>query len=394
MLFLLFLACFFEKSVAAFDEYLFFSQSEQQETNTSRLLDSEYFSDVLTYQMPWAMQSHFLKKDKVFDMSVGSLSGTRFMSQYRLKIDQEIAKDLTFRLIYAEKKDLELSRENLLMELQYRINNLISFAAYTQLESLKKENDLGVATIVHLAPELNLRLFATIVDFSFNKRTEDAEREIRSTKQYGAVLRWLPAETSVDFLEIYATVQTPLERIDLLQNKTYLFRETRAGTRGVYKLNENSQKINWDLSYRYFNESEVLPVSEAEQGLWRSQAWNAWVQLENPKTIFGLATFFRNWHFNGNQMDQTYYLPHFWYKIDGDQNNEGTYRIGYEATFYDAAGAESLRSALNQGHRLEHRANLRYSIVFSERAQLHLQFSADLDHLSWEGGNGQFQVFF
>lgn len=84
-------------AAAQFEEYGYFSESEISEINRPSLLDSEYFSDIFTYRMPNSMHSSFLRSSRVYNLSIGSLSQTRFATQQRLKLDTKLNSHLVFR---------------------------------------------------------------------------------------------------------------------------------------------------------------------------------------------------------------------------------------------------------------------------------------------------------
>jgi hypothetical protein len=390
-LFLIFFL-FSTSAFAAFEEYLYFSESEQAETNSPRRIDSEYFSDILTYSLPLQMQARYLRSTSAYDLTVGSLGSTRFATQQRLRLDHQLNEHFTLRLLYIEKKDFEQSLQHFIVELQYHMNAFWTMAGFTELQSLKQGNDVGLASVFHLSDDLQVRFFMTAVDFSFNLRVEDNIRSTSNTYHYGFISRWIPSGESEEFAELYLTAHTPVNRDLLDLGSTYFFRDTRTGLRGRHTLNQPSEFLNWDVNYRYAAESELSPPSESPQGIWKNDQWNLLLQYENNDWLLGVASYLRKWDIGGTDVIQDNYLPHIWRKIYW--GGEDTLRLGYEVTMSNTTGPQHLRSPSDVNKSTEHRANLRYSINFNERAYLHLQLSADMDDLGWEGGNGQFQYLF
>ena len=73
-----------------FPEYRTLQADEVNELQAADKIDSEYQSDVLTFQKPFAWEYLWLKNNRAFDFSIGSLSGKRFAVENRLKIFAEL----------------------------------------------------------------------------------------------------------------------------------------------------------------------------------------------------------------------------------------------------------------------------------------------------------------
>jgi hypothetical protein len=379
---------------AQFEEYSFFSESEIREINTPLLIDSEYFSDIHTYRLPVSMSNTFHRKDKVYDLSIGSLSRTRFATQHRLKVDSKIGENTTFRLVYLEKKNLEESMNHLLLELQYRLSSLLRVAGYTQLLSEKKWNDFGAAAIVDWNSNHSLRFYVGATDSSFNKRTESNDVDREKAYVYGFVGRLLTEEDN-SFFEYYAQVQTPIQRVFLDEAKEYTFRETKFGTRGVMALSSLGGMLNFDFSYKHRWEGEQgAGADPLYSGLWKSSQYDLLTQYENTLWLVGVSGFLRDWNVRSTNVNLDTIQPHFYYKWTSDRLGGEFLRLGYEVSINEWEGPQELRTPPDRNRDWEHRANLRYTINFNSNAFLHLFLTADLDDPSWEGGNGIFQIVF
>jgi hypothetical protein len=388
------LAVFYSKmALAQFEEYGYFSESEINEVNTPLLLDSEYFSDILTYRMPFSMHANFLRSDRVFDLSIGSLSRSRFATQYRLKIDTKLNSALTFRLAYAEQKDFEQSINHSILELQYRLNSFLSLVGYTELKSEKKWNDIGTALLFDFEKNHSLRLYVAWMDFSFNKRTENNESDSRSSVAYGFVGRLLDDENS-SFLEYYARVQSPLSR-NLESGANYAHRDSKLGVRGTQVLSTADQQLHFDVSYKYRTEGiQQTGSTDRTNGFWRSHSFDSLLQYEYAHWTFGVLSVLRDWEINNEKIKAQTHSPHIWYDFNANKADTNQFRVGYEVSFHSISGSADLRTPPDRNKDVEHRGNLRYTIYFNENAFLHLYFTADLDDQSWEGGNGTFQILF
>lgn len=379
---------------AQIEEYGYFSESEIGDINSSLLIDSEYFSDILTYRFPLSLDNTFLRNDKVYNLTVGSLSRTRFATQQRLKIDTQLNDHFKFRIIYNEKKDLEQSINHLVLELQYRMNSMLSLVGYTELMSEKKFTDYGTALLIDLQPAHQIRFFVTAIDNSFSKRTEANEEDLSKTYAFGAVGRLLNTNSN-DFLEYYARFQNDLERRFTFSEQVYSFGENKLGFRGQKQIRNESRYFNFDVSFKRRLEGiEAFDPSTADEGVWRSRQWDILFQYEDPHFVYGLAGFFRTWRKDLSVVDSQTYLPHLWYKITSSNSELENFRLGYELSIHNINGPMELQTPMDRNRDMEHRGNLRYSIYFSQTSFLHLQFTADLDDFSWEGGNGTLQILF
>lgn len=382
-------------SFAQFEEYNYFSESEIGEINSPLQIDSEYFSDILTYRMPLSADNSFHRSERVYDLSIGSLSASRFATQHRLKVDTNLNDSLTFRVAYFEKKDLEQSLNHMILELQYKMNSLISLVGYTELVSEKKWNDFGLATLVNLSNDHVLRLYVTAVDSAFTKRTEINEKDESSPYVYGLVGRLLDSEREDIFLEYYARVQSPLQRRFLDRQSEYSYKETRVGSRGRQHLFSDSDYFNFDLNYKRREEGQLaLGSSVAESRIWSSHQWDALLQYENLKWIYGIAANIREWQSEGADVQSQTYLPHLWYKLRNESAEKENLRLGYELSWNHADGPMQFRTPEDRNREFEHRGNLVYILHFNRNAFFNLLLTADLDDLSWEGGNGTLQIFF
>lgn len=379
---------------AQWHEYSQFSESESNILNSPLQIDSEYHSDMLTYRLPFSMASRFLKESKVFDITTGSLSGTRFATQQRLKIDQSLTTNLTLRLVYFDKEDFEQSHQLSLIELQYSLIDWLSVATYTNFASEKKHNDLGVALILTPESDMHLRLFATISDYSFNKRTELNEKDLETSKTFGLVARWLPLDSTLRedsrFIEFFVSHQTPVKRYNFDNLSMYDFKEQKLGALGRWSVFEKSF-VNFDLSYKRRKEGFLEP---ANHQIWNSHFWDILLQFEDPRWIVGVSNTWRDWQNGSEGSQQRFLLPHVWLKWGHDQFSQETWRLGLESTWSYMRGSSVIMPPESILREFEHRVNLRYSIHFNEKASLHLLLTGDIDDPSWEGGNGQFQIYF
>lgn len=146
-----------------------------------------------------------------------------------------------------------------------------------------------------------------------------------------------------------------------------------------------------DLSYKNRREGLLTPLDDQ---FWQSHHWDALLQLEDSRWIVGVSNTWRDWQNGSEGSHQRFLLPHLWLKWGSDQFAQETWRLGLESTWAYMRGSTVIMPPEYVLREFEHRINLRYSIRFNEKATLHLLLTGDLDTPSWEGGNGQFQIYF
>ncbi|MBY0314218.1 MAG: hypothetical protein K2Q26_01775 [Bdellovibrionales bacterium] len=387
----LFLLSALSSAYGTMPEYNFFSEEETTEVSTSRRIDSEYFSDILAYRNDMQSEYGFLKSERAFFFNVGSLSRSRFSTLHRLKIQQQVSDGVRVQLVYLGNDNLEEQLKNLVLEASFKMTNGIQLIGYTQLSGAKKYNDFGAAVEVAVDEGHTLRLFTTLIDPSFTLRTEESERDLKSSTQYGFVGRWLHT-TEENFVEYYGTLQSPLIRVHDDRNTRYEYKESRLGLRGRFG---QERIINFDVRYVSRTEGLIDPLSSsADQGIWTRRGLDLLLQNERSSWIYGVAGHVRRWEHNSETLNQQFILPHVWYRSLNAFRDKDEWRLGYEVTLYRMSGEGALFPPTDLVKYQEHRLNARYTIAWSEFCHLHLTASGDVDSFSWEGGNGRLEWYF
>jgi hypothetical protein len=369
------------------DQFLFFDDREISEINRASLIDGEYYSDVLAYRLSSNNQLKFFQSKEAYDISVGSMNSTQFISQQRLKLDKEITKKLHFNLFYAEKDDFELLRSHLLPGLRYEINKTWFLSASTSLFSEKSQNDLRFAVGYGINPFHKISFFYTLTDFSFNERTRTNNKNLKATNSFGIIGR--VSSDASEFMEYYLIRNTELNRLLSDSGSIYTFQETRLGIRGIKAL--RSFKINYEIDL--FDGKEGLLSGQSDQPVERSGA-RILSQVQRVRWIFGLEYNYRSWRETAGNVHHRNYMPHLWYHLPLGSKLESI-DLGLESSIHEARGDLSLRKDSDQEDSVVNsRFNLRLNFPFSKKAFLNLLLSLDLDDGSWEGGGGQFQMIF
>lgn len=383
---LLFTFCF-SKTSQAFDESLFFFDSEEIDyINNASLIDGEYYSDILAFRLSLRDHFNFVKAENGYDIAVGSISSKRFMTQQRLKLSHQISDALTFKAKYIERENFEISRSHFIVGLNYLINERWDVEFNTSLFSEKNENDLGFSTKYKLTLNHSLKLFFNFPDFSFNERVQENVENKKST-------------TNIGFKGSYNTDSNHLVEYYIFNNSRLKREFVDSGN--IYELSEVRLGVNSILNYPSFKIGSLIESWNGEEGLYQNSNIEVWSrrglrslhQLYIQNWIFGVELNWRSWELNNEKVIHQNLMPHVWYK----RNFKGLIDyidFGLEASFHKSAGNFNLRKETDKNSDINSRFNMRIGFEFSKISFLNFLLSLDIDDGSWEGGGGQFQVLF
>lgn len=421
-----------------FPEFRSLTEAESSRLDDTLLIDSEYQSDVVTYLNPLAWDTDFYRSPSAFDFTLGSLSGQLFLQYSRLKIERRLLTDLLFRFNYFEQRDHDTDQRATILELIKRLNKTFSLSLYGEPSYYKRENDFGVAALVYPSARHEIRIFHTWVDLT---RAEHNDRpdsfvtgnEPRSmgivgrctgclgfSREQGQTETGLETTTisrhDEDWLQYFVRIETPTRWLFPLDSYEYQY-EFYSGGISTRLAPPTSHDLFINMRFEVSRKIErFLPNSDTStvnnSGLER-QLIESLVSVELPpfslfgaSAVFepGLGWFHRRWiAVDGAMLEQRNLLPLAWLKFKGRESSDGRsdqIHLGYEATFFSSEGDERLRASGSRNWVVEHRGNLRYEIPFEDNALVSLALTADLDALFghgggfFEGGNGQFRVFF
>jgi|GEM_PF-3199206 len=377
-----------------FSDFEHLSDSEGDELMRPHLIDSEYQSDILTFEVPIAWNLPWLLNTSVFQYSAGSLSSTRFGTWGRFKLEKPLSEKTFFRLSYVDRGDYISHRQSFIFELGYKVSSAFRLTAYGQPDTRKSEDDIGLAAEWHWSPSHWLRVFHTWVDFSHNKRNEASDFYEQRPKSYGVV--WRKASAQGSFHEVALRHDTKSVRV---------FEEPVAGQYaqegiffsllGRYQLSPrlNFLQLKTEVSH-FFEEDTRTPTFGVDA--WKLDRASVWVQhsQENsPLPLYGLKYVYNEWQGALGNVIHNGFMPHLWLTLFKNTKHNG--RLGYEATWHRGQGPKSLRSLNDLNDTWQQRLNYRHEIRFSPEASLQFLLSFDLDAIDrspWEGGNLRFHM--
>lgn len=396
------LLCFLPHlSQAVFFEYMHLSEGEQRELNPPRLIDSEYQSDKMTYEIPVQWQHSWHSQKQSFQYSAGSLGPTRFSTRGRFRLRENIIEDFFFQLAFVDYADFEMDRQAFIFEFGYQFNEWISLNVYGQPATLKREDDVGVATEISFSENSQLRLFHTWVDFTHNKRNEEDDFYEEEPSSIGAVWRWWSTPEDEEIIELGFRHDSQTTRIYPESGRIYSFSGTYLTFMQRKKISNQFDYLNIHLEASQGHEGDnVRPDQSAER--WDSKRLSFLLQHQNDHqlvSLYGIKKVHIHWESAQGSVIHNSLLPHFWVPIYRSRTGGISHQwlAGLETTWHRGRGPIELRGINDFDNRFEHRLNFRYQLLAFDRSELTLLLSFDLDSLAdspWEGGNMMYRMHF
>jgi hypothetical protein len=383
-----------------FFEYQHLGEREQRELNSPRLIDSEYQSDKMTYELPLQWQYDWLNESKIFQYSAGSLGPTRFSTRGRMRLRENLNESLYFQLSFLDYGDFETDRQSFVFEFGYRLQSWLSLAIYGQPSSFKSEDDIGLATEIQFSSTNTLRLFHTWVDFSHNKRNEGTDFYQSQPGSVGAVWRWWSSAEDQEYMELALRHDFNTQRVFVDTPRVYSFEGTFINWMQRKKLGPGDY-LQWQLEASSSFEGDTLNTDQGVER-WDTRRLSFLVQHQNDDqwvSLYGIKKVHVHWESSQGHVIHNSLLPHFWVPFyrshkDGLRHE---WLVGLETTWHRGQGSQALRGINDFDRRFEHRFNLRYQLQINERAHLTVLGSLDLNdpiQSPWEGGNMQYTQYF
>lgn len=409
-----------------FPEFHSLSEAEATQFDSTRLIDSEYQSDFVTYMLPLEWDPQFYQERAPFNFSLGSFSNIHFFENSRLKLKQDLSPRLAIKFTYFQQRNLEEDQTHAVLELIQMLTEKISFSIYGEPSLFKRENDLGFAFV--LTPSLNheIRVFHSWIDLTRNEHNDRSDYFLKGAEpeSWGLVGRYGGSKTGRsekrdekwDWLEYFVRWETPTKWRFPDTSSEYGYEGFCSGFSARY-INAVDRKVVTNLRAqvsRKFESSQ--PVSNS------SSIALASLDRRKLETYFsfqikdismlgthveiepGLGWFHRKWLNNkDDHLEHRNLTPVLWLRFDGPARNHDSRDIialGYDSTVFSSSGSASLAANELKSWSVEHRVNFRYSFSFSNHSELNLLVSGDVDSVFrgsgglFEGGQGQFRTFF
>jgi hypothetical protein len=386
-------------TLAYYPEYGHLTPQEQEEINAPRLIGSEYESDRLTYQFLSSWHGDFMANEESFQYTAGSLGPTRFFTQGRMRFRKSLNKTFDFQLAYMSEGSLRLNRQSLIFEFFYKPTSWLHLSLYGEPSTLKKQDDIGVASTFLFSAQSQLRLFYTWVDFSHNKRNEAPDRYDSLPASAGAVWRWYQRDS---YLQSSLRHDFHTKRA-YSSGRIYQFGRTEAQILSRHALSPGRETfLQTEFNYSRGFEADTQN-RDGSIDRWENEAVDGLMQLQFPAAFFrlvGLRILYSQWDSDQGRVIHNDILPHLWVAAweGASAGTPNHFDLGYEFTWHRGQGPMSLRSTLDERDKLEHRMNARYRYETSEGTSFNVLLTFDLDEFgggeTWEGGAMQFATRF
>lgn len=159
--------------------------------------DSEASSDFLTYQRPLLWDAAWYRNERVFDLSVGSISSKQFLTYQRMKLHADLTDNIEFRFHWLEERDFEQDRSDMPLELKYNFDRNWGVSIFGTPSLYKSEDDVG-ASIYYVDARWEYQASMVWGDFQRNKRNLAADE-------------WSEAPVGITASALYLSRKSPRE---------------------------------------------------------------------------------------------------------------------------------------------------------------------------------------
>ena len=386
-------------SFVVFPEFQSFEPRANQKFGWPSQVDSEYSSDVLTYQKPFQWESDFFSQTKAFDLSTGSLSGKEFLVQDRLRIHHHLTESLEFRFTYFRQGDWEIDQNAQILELAYWFSKKWGVSAYGEVFRDKANNNAGLALLYKPNEQSEWRAYLTQIEFSRNQRNSEPDRFLQEPIKYGFIGRQFFEQ---GFFQVWAHNE-PRSSLLIPQQEQRVLNHQGWQSGVFWAPNEVSWwNPRFEFVFDRFHSDEQLDTGFQVFDQRRLQARIEWEKWLGPHRLRpGVAFFYRQYSMDEATSLFSDQLPFVWFLMNRTYrtNFVWEHELGLEMT--RSQGRFALEMAMDRPERqdrYEGRLNYRSQFSFKDYGDLALLFTFDLDEFgsgrTWEGGNVQFRAYF
>lgn len=397
-IFILALVLISVRSQASFDrlyEYRSFSLEEAEVINYFDKIDEEYTSDILTYSFSPEVETQFHKSDRIFLASLGSLSRSEFMKDMRLKIKRNLSSHLGAHFIHIEQKDYETSQSHSIFELIWRAHRRWKFSSFADLDFSKVNDNVGFSLAYQFSLDHEVKVFYNMVQFDRNKRNRADDRFEKKPFTYGFIGRRFKERFGLtEYLE-YGFINESETQWVFPSNDLRISYQRWMGTIRYVRPVGSSEVFSffYQIDKRSDGREEFLTsIETARLDLLRNQLQVHYLKKDYEKFDFEVGAYFvsRNAEILTGKRDYYDLLPYITAHFNRNKDSAGYWSLGYDV---DLHYVEHAAYKHKEGFAHNHRANILWTANF-KNAYLRFAATLDVDDLSWEGGNGQFQMEF
>lgn len=394
-------------------EFISLAEGEPEIFEGPGQLGSEYQSDLFSYMKPETWQYDWITRDRLLDLSIGSLNATQFLMDTRLKIRAPLGEHSEFRFHFLDDRDLEKQSVHHILEFILRPKPWLGVSLYGDPDFSKRRNDTGVALVLNPSERHEIRLFNTFVDVTRLRRSDRPDTFVEPDLPYsrGVVGRlWSsPAGNSRDFFQYALRFDTRTRWLFPQDELIYGYRKTLGS---VFFSSAQSSTLRWSGRAQYDEKSESRTpdggTSSVTASGWRTRRFISHLRAtiselgprQNWGLDLGLMAALRSWNTTEGDARSRDLLPLVALHLPGYESarRRDRWSVGVIETVHQSSGDPALFSGGAAASESEFRLSVTYDFVFGADAVLRLQANADLDEFgkrgAWEGGNGQFLLRF
>lgn len=364
-------------SFESFPEFTSLSEDEQATIDSPSATDIYYSIISMSYQKSSRQHWQWLKSKNFFDVSIGSIDGSRFLIDNRGRFKSYLTPDLEFRFTYFQEQNLETNFTAHNLEMIYWLSPTVGVGIYGEAYFQKRKNDAGLAFFFKPSVTHEIKFFYTFVDLVRNDRNDLRDSFTQGPGTTGIVGRaWETDEEK--FFEYSFVVDVPTRWIFPTESYQYHYWKNQSSL--YYK-----NKIEIRLQYDQKHETKFpLPgltsqVTSEDVTMTRFLSYIRYPLKTDSQWKFtpGLGYNLRLWERANGSSQLAEFIPHF---LADNQN----WFLEYFATLNNRS--------------IEHRLVTAYQWIFSNKSGLKLVASWDLKGISinkpWGGGNAQFYLEF
>ncbi|MEZ4872076.1 MAG: hypothetical protein R2827_07495 [Bdellovibrionales bacterium] len=355
-----------------------FYDSDDFSTEISKQFNSEVESDYLTYSPVNCDYQYLINQNpSAVCTSIGSLSKTRFFVDQNFLFMGNITSDIEFRTQINKKQSYEMNSTGTMVEFIGKLKEGHFFGLHGDYDANKSNDDIGLS-YEFIGSKNTLHIQTTFHDFTRNTRNENQDSFQIAPITYA--LSFLNRnDKAMSFLRI---IGEPYWKWSQLSGITT---RERNSIEGFHKNNNSFMSFYLSNDDLETGPTEFQKMSVLRTHYEKNAEWGT----------LGVRYVEKAWKNSNGRLRHHDALPFVWlpWVLPWREWN-----LGFEATWHRSIGDKTLMASEDPRNALELRSNVAWSIFSSNTTLFRLLFTFDLDSLTtgegWEGGSGQFVMFF
>lgn len=394
--------------VFAFDilpEYQGLSEADLLKFETPLEVDSEYQTilNAYTYSADW--EKEWSQSRRALDLSIGSLSNSRFYQYNRLKLEVPLSESLNFHFNAFQQRDREIDQTRHILELSQRVSPQFRINAYGEPSTFKRENDLGFALLWLPSESWQHRFYYTFHDLTREDHNDKPDKFVAG-KSPNSMGWHISGDTGRLWMRAGFRYDQPVKWLRPQEGRDFSYGKKLIYADGIISLRDRKRftsRLQWDETYKaQARDTAASTITPERWRLNRFFARFSFVQGEAEDPWGYEASVMhaqRRWNALNGEMSHFNELASLAFNFRGTRRGENfdRYRVEYEAGFFRRFGDMAL-APTQKDSPAEHRLQTAYEFSFQSKAKLRLALNFDADQWTpiptFEGGQGQFRTEF